>query len=70
MLRARVPAMFSKAYRWVAEMEQIGEFLGDAANGTEIFAGAARLYEAVAAEWEKGPKASPSLAAIGSFLGK
>lgn len=43
MLRMRMPAMFSKAYRWVAEMEQIGEFLGDAANGTEIFTGAARL---------------------------
>ncbi len=70
MLRMRMPAMFSKAYRWVAEMEQIGEFLGDAPNGTEIFTGAARLYEQVAAEWEKGPKASPSLAAIGSFVGK
>jgi hypothetical protein len=28
MLRTLVPAMFPKAYRWVAEMEQIGEFLG------------------------------------------
>ena len=27
MLRMRMPAMFSKAYRWVAEMEQMGNFL-------------------------------------------
>jgi len=44
-----VPAMFPKAYRWVAEMEQIAEFIADPAAGATIYEGAASLYEAIAA---------------------
>jgi 3-hydroxyisobutyrate dehydrogenase-like beta-hydroxyacid dehydrogenase len=36
--------MFSKAYRWVAEMEQIAEFVGSVAEGANIYEGVARLY--------------------------
>jgi hypothetical protein len=42
--------MFPKAYRWVAEMEQIAELTADPAAGATIYEGAARLYEAVAAD--------------------
>lgn len=45
------PAMFSKAYRWVAEMEEIEAFLGDL-PGAAIYGGAARLYERLAADGE------------------
>ncbi len=44
-----VPDMFAKAYRWVAEMEEIEAFLG-ANPGAPIYRGAARLYEAIAAD--------------------
>lgn len=49
-----VPVMFPKAYRWVAEMEEVQAFLRDlpagAMPGAEIYGGAARLYEHVATD--------------------
>ncbi|MGH7935004.1 MAG: DUF1932 domain-containing protein [Candidatus Binataceae bacterium] len=69
-LRARIPAMFPKAYRWVAEMDEIAEYLGDAASGATIYTGAARLYERVAASYEHGGDQEPSLAALKAFLAK
>jgi L-threonate 2-dehydrogenase len=45
-----VPAMFPKAYRWVAEMEEIAAFLGGDESGAMIYRGAARLYARVAEE--------------------
>jgi 3-hydroxyisobutyrate dehydrogenase-like beta-hydroxyacid dehydrogenase len=44
-----VPGMFDKAYRWVAEMEEIGGFLGDG-PGADIYPAMARLYETLAAD--------------------
>jgi putative dehydrogenase len=43
-----IPDMAPKAYRWVAEMEEIAGFLGEPAE--ELFHGAARLYEFLAAD--------------------
>jgi len=43
-----VPDMRPKAYRWVAEMQQIAEFVGDAENGATIYEGAALLYQRIA----------------------
>jgi 3-hydroxyisobutyrate dehydrogenase-like beta-hydroxyacid dehydrogenase len=43
-----VPAMRPKAYRWVAEMRQIAEFVGSPENGATIYEGAALLYQKVA----------------------
>lgn len=51
-LERGVPGMFDKAYRWVAEMEEISEFLGDI-PAAPIYQGAARLYEAIAADQAK-----------------
>jgi L-threonate 2-dehydrogenase len=50
-----VPAMFPKAYRWVAEMEQIAEFAGADSEGASIYQGAARLYERISAEFQGPP---------------
>lgn len=44
-----VPGMFDKAYRWVAEMDEIGTFLGNG-PGAAIYPTVARLYEAIAAD--------------------
>lgn len=45
--RRSIPDMYGKAYRWVAEMEEIAGFVPDDAA---IYDGAARLYERLAAE--------------------
>jgi L-threonate 2-dehydrogenase len=45
-----VPPMFTKAYRWVAEMEEIAEFIGDPAAGAAIDEGAAQLNEVITAD--------------------
>ncbi|HSU91955.1 MAG TPA: DUF1932 domain-containing protein, partial [Sporolactobacillaceae bacterium] len=54
MLTAMIPAMYSKAYRWVSEMEQISEFVGGDATGGTIYEGSARLYQQLAADFEQG----------------
>ena len=46
-LQRSVPDMFGKAYRWVAEMEEIADFLSDLPPAP-IYQGAARLYENLA----------------------
>ena len=56
--------MFSKAYRWVAEMEEIAGFVGDDPAGRELFEAASRFYEAIAADHE-GP--SKQTAALDAF---
>jgi putative dehydrogenase len=49
-LTRQVPGMYPKAYRWVAEMEEIAEFVGEDPAARLIFEGAARLYERLAAD--------------------
>ena len=44
----RVPGMFPKAYRWVAEMEEIAEFAREDPAAHEIWMNIARLYERLA----------------------
>jgi 3-hydroxyisobutyrate dehydrogenase-like beta-hydroxyacid dehydrogenase len=53
---ARLPMMFPKAYRWVAEMEEIAAFLAGDPAAQHIYQGTARLYERLAqgAEGELG----------------
>jgi L-threonate 2-dehydrogenase len=45
---ARLPTMFPKAYRWVAEMDEIAAFLAGDAAAQQIYRGTARLYERLA----------------------
>jgi 3-hydroxyisobutyrate dehydrogenase-like beta-hydroxyacid dehydrogenase len=58
-LGASVPRMYDKAYRWVAEMEEISDFHGSYKPAADIYAAIARHYEALAAaeaETAAGPE--------------
>jgi len=47
----QVPSMFPKAYRWVAEMEEIAGFVGEDPAGEAMFRGTAQLYARLAADF-------------------
>lgn len=49
-LNHTVPGMFPKAYRWVAEMEEISAYLGERPE-SELYNSIARVYEHFAADW-------------------
>jgi L-threonate 2-dehydrogenase len=50
-LTRQTPNMYSKAYRWVAEMEEIAQFVGEDPAARQFYEGAARLYERIAADF-------------------
>jgi putative dehydrogenase len=50
-LTRQVPRMYSKAYRWVAEMEEISGFVDEDAAGHRLFEGAADLYRRLATDF-------------------
>jgi putative dehydrogenase len=60
-LTGSVPDMFPKAYRWVAEMEEIASFVGDRAE-REMFQAIAELYERLAADTENSKEEIEALA--------
>ena len=45
-LTRAMPRMYSKAYRWVAEMEEIAEFVGEDPAGRQFYEAAARSTNA------------------------
>ena len=47
----QIPSMYAKAYRWVAEMDEIAAFAGEDPAAQAILAGTARLYERLAADF-------------------
>jgi L-threonate 2-dehydrogenase len=51
-LTRQMPAMYSKAYRWVAEMEEIAEFVADDPAARQAYLAYARLYERFAADYD------------------
>ena len=57
-----------KAYRWIAEMQEIAGFVGDDPAAYELYQGAAHFYEAIAEDFEGGKK--KDTAALMAFLGK
>jgi 3-hydroxyisobutyrate dehydrogenase-like beta-hydroxyacid dehydrogenase len=61
--RLRTPGIFAKSYRWVAEMQEIGAFLGGA--GVTIYEGASNQFVRVAQD-HNGPMADEG--AIRAFL--
>jgi putative dehydrogenase len=63
-LTRQVPNMYSKAYRWVAEMEEIAQFVGEDPAGRKFYEGAARLYERLAADFEGDRKEIDALDAF------
>jgi len=60
-LSNQVPAMYSKAYRWVAELDEIASFVGDEHAEHEMLAAAARLYERIAEDYEGEKKETGTL---------
>lgn len=49
-LRHSIPDMYPKAYRWVAEMEEIAEFLGEDDPASLVFKGMAGIFGRIAAD--------------------
>jgi len=64
-LSNQVPAMYSKAYRWVAELDEIASFVGTDHAEHEMLAAAARLYDRLADDVDKGKK---EIGALDRFL--
>jgi L-threonate 2-dehydrogenase len=61
-------AMPPKAYRWIAEMQEIAGFVGEDPSAHELYQGAAHFYERIAEDFESGKK-SDTTALLG-FLNK
>jgi putative dehydrogenase len=66
-LSNQVPAMYSKSYRWVAELDEIASFIGDEHPEHDMLTAAARLYERIAQDYEGEKKETGSL---DDFVGK
>jgi L-threonate 2-dehydrogenase len=54
-LTRQMPRMHSKAYRWVAEMEEISAFVSEDPAGAQFYQAAAQLYQRIANDYD-GPK--------------
>jgi 3-hydroxyisobutyrate dehydrogenase-like beta-hydroxyacid dehydrogenase len=63
-LTAQMPKMPSKAYRWVAEMEEIARFVGITQPGSQFYAVAADLYQVIARDHDGTHAACDALAAF------
>ena len=69
--REGVPRMYDKAYRWVAEMEEISDFLEQSPPSRDIYAAVARLYADLAkAEAEKEPSPDNAVRTLDRVLGR
>jgi putative dehydrogenase len=66
-LRRALAVMPPKAYRWVAEMHEIADFVGDDASAHELYLGAAHFYEQIARDFAAEKK---DVAALEAFLNK
>ncbi|HET9716964.1 MAG TPA: DUF1932 domain-containing protein [Pseudolabrys sp.] len=51
-LCAQLPTMYSKSYRWVAELEEIAAFVGEEYPEHDMLSAAAQLYRRLAADFE------------------
>ena len=66
-LSRQVPSMYGKAYRWVAELEEIAAFVGDDRDEHAMLTAAARFYERIAQDFEGEKK---EIGVLDKFLGK
>ena len=66
-LKRQLTMMPPKAYRWVAEMQEIAGFVGDDPAARDLYDGAAKFYEHFAEDFAAGGKEAKALA---GFLGK
>jgi 3-hydroxyisobutyrate dehydrogenase-like beta-hydroxyacid dehydrogenase len=65
-LTRQIPFMYSKSYRWVAEMNEISDFVGDTFPEHAMMEAAAEFYERIAADFE-GDK--QEIGAMDQFIG-
>jgi 3-hydroxyisobutyrate dehydrogenase-like beta-hydroxyacid dehydrogenase len=68
-LSRQMPKMPPKAYRWVAEMEEIGTFLDGIAGGRDAYEAIARLYDHVAEVQAQPRKPDDTVASLDAFCG-
>ena len=69
-MRSGIPRMYDKAYRWVAEMEEISDFLDRNPPSRDIYAAIARLYDYLAAaDAETTPGADNAIKSLDRVLG-
>jgi 3-hydroxyisobutyrate dehydrogenase-like beta-hydroxyacid dehydrogenase len=66
-LKRQLTMMPPKAYRWVAEMQEIAGFVGDDPAARDLYDGAAEFYERFAEDFAAGGQEAKALAA---FLSK
>jgi 3-hydroxyisobutyrate dehydrogenase-like beta-hydroxyacid dehydrogenase len=66
-LRRSLSIMPPKAYRWIAEMHEIADFVGEDPSGHELYVGAAHFYEQIARDFETDKQ---QVAALEAFLSK
>jgi 3-hydroxyisobutyrate dehydrogenase-like beta-hydroxyacid dehydrogenase len=64
-LTRQTPNMYAKAYRWVAELDEIAAFVGENHPEHEMLAAAARLYERIAEDFAGEKK---EIEALDKFL--
>lgn len=64
-LTRQVPTMYSKAYRWVAEMDEISNFVGGDKPEHAMLEAAGLLYERLAADFDG---AKDEIGALDSFV--
>jgi 3-hydroxyisobutyrate dehydrogenase-like beta-hydroxyacid dehydrogenase len=60
----QIPQMYPKAYRWIAEMDEIADFVGEDAAAHTLLGGTARLYERLAADFADGRQETGTLEAF------
>jgi 3-hydroxyisobutyrate dehydrogenase-like beta-hydroxyacid dehydrogenase len=65
-MRNFVSRMPPKAYRWVAEMEEIATFLSDDAAARDMYLGIARFYQQIAVALD-APKGDDAIAQLKAF---
>ena len=65
--KQQLPMMPAKAYRWIAEMEEIAGFVGDDPAARELYEGAAHFYKRIAEDFAVDKK---DVAALTAFLRK
>jgi len=65
--KQQLPLMPAKAYRWIAEMQEIAGFVSDDPAARELYDGAAHFYERIAEDYATDKK---DVAALLAFLDK
>jgi len=66
-LKRNLALMPPKAYRWIAEMHEIADFVGEDPSAHELYVGAAHFYEQIADDFATDKTA---VSALEAFLNK